>query len=44
MIDFEADNLEKLTISKLKKVADYWLRKVLLKEAKTKNGLYFCPI
>lgn len=40
-LDFNTTNLESLTNSELKKVADYWLRQYLLK---TVSNPQFCPI
>lgn len=39
-LDFQTDDLESLSISDLKKLADYWLRQYLLRQP---NALY-CPI
>lgn len=43
--DFETEDYNSLTSSQLKKMADYWLRKYLLKIVK-RNGLnkIYCPI
>lgn len=43
-IDYNTEDLESLTNSQLKKVADYWLRQYLLKTAEIKNGKIFCPL
>lgn len=43
-IDYQTDNLESLTNSQLKKVADYWLRQFLIKKAEKRNGLFYCPL
>lgn len=44
-IDFEMEDLKSLKKSQLKRVADYWQRQFLLKNA-VKNGLgqVYCPI
>lgn len=41
--DFETDDLDKLSISELKRTADYWLRQFLLHEQKN-NTYLWCPI
>lgn len=44
-IDFNTEELDKLTNSQLKRVADYWLRQYLLKNAERNNSNYiFCPL
>lgn len=43
-LDYNIENLETLSISDLKKIADYWLRQYLLKHTESKNGYYLCPI
>ena len=44
-LDFNTEDLENLSNSDLKKVADYWLRQYLLKTTTHKyNGWYECPI
>lgn len=41
MIDFNTEDFSKLSISELKRVADYWLRQYLIKDC----GKYvFCPL
>lgn len=42
--DFETDDLDKLSISELKRTADYWLRQFLLFTAEKRNGKIFCPL
>ena len=41
-LDFNTQDLEDLSNSDLKKVADYWLRRYLLRKAG--NNYIFCPI
>lgn len=43
-IDFETTDLEGLSASQLKRVADYWLRKYLLHKAKKRGGKIYCPL
>lgn len=44
-IDFDTTDFDKLKISELKRIADYWLRKYLLKNAKRNNlNQVWCPI
>lgn len=44
-IDFETEDLESLKISQLKRVADYWQRQYLLKNADRNGyGKILCPI
>jgi len=43
-IDFNTEDLESLTHSQLKRVADYWLRQYLLSKADIRNGRIRCPI
>lgn len=43
-IDFNTEDLEVLKISELKRIADYWLRQYLLKKAKRRNNLIYCPL
>ena len=41
-LDFNTDNLEKLSLSNLKRIADYWLRQYLL--ANHKYTYFTCPL
>ena len=43
-LDYQTEDLESLTISDLKKLADYWLRQYLLENTENKNGYYLCPL
>ena len=44
-LDYNTEDLESLSNSDLKKIADYWLRQYLLKTTAHKyNGWYECPI
>jgi hypothetical protein len=43
-LDYNTEDLESLSNSDLKKVADYWLRQYLLKNSENVNGKYLCPI
>lgn len=43
-LDYNTEDLESLTISDLKKLADYWLRQYLLENTERSNGLYLCPL
>lgn len=43
-IDYDASVLDSFKVSELKKIADYWLRKFLLKNSKRQNNKIFCPI
>lgn len=42
--DFNTEDLESLSLSELKRTADYWLRQYLLKSAEKINGKIYCPI
>lgn len=42
--DFYTEEYDKLTISQLKKQADYWMRQYLLRETESRFGKYFCPL
>ena len=41
-LDFNTDDYDKLSISELKRTADYWLRQYLLSQQE--STYYFCPI
>lgn len=41
-IDYNTENLESLSNSELKKIADYWLRQNLLLKVLTKD--FYCPL
>ena len=43
-LDYNIDDLESLSNSDLKKVADYWLRQYLLKDNLRSDGMYRCPL
>ena len=43
-LDFNTEDLENLSNSDLKKVADYELRQYLLRTTSNINGKYFCPL
>ena len=43
-LDFKTEDLESLSNSDLKKIADYELRQYLLKTTSNINGKYFCPL
>ena len=43
-LDYNTDDLESLSNSDLKKVADYWLRQYLLKDNLRSDGMYRCPL
>ena len=44
-IDFNTEDLESLSNSDLKRIADYWMRKYLLKKAERNNrNQIFCPL
>lgn len=43
-LDFNTEDLESLSNSDLKKVADHWLRQYLLRTTENINGSYFCPL
>ena len=43
-IDFNIEDLQSLSNSDLKKVADYWLRQYLLRNRQKQNGSYLCPL
>lgn len=42
--DFSTQDYDKLSISQLKKQADYWMRQYLLRETESRFGKYFCPL
>lgn len=42
--DFSTEEYDKLSISQLKKQADYWMRQYLLRETESRFGKYFCPL
>ena len=44
VFDFETEDYEKLSSSQLKRQADYWLRKYLLKNTDSNGNRYFCPL
>ena len=43
-LDFNTEDLERLSNSELKKVADHWLRQYLLKGTAGFGERYYCPI
>ena len=43
-LDFNTEDLEKLSLSDLKRTADYWLRQYLLKTTEKINNKLYCPI
>lgn len=43
-LDYNTDDLESLSNSELKKVADYWLRQYLLKTTAGFGERYWCPL
>lgn len=43
-IDYNSKDLEKFSISELKKIADYSIRQFLLNTTENKSGNYKCPI
>lgn len=46
IFDFETTDYDSLTISQLKRIADYWARQYLLSKAKRKgmSGYVYCPL
>jgi len=42
--DFSTEDYNSLSISQLKKQADYWMRQHLLRETDSRYGKYFCPL
>lgn len=42
--DYNTKDYDKLKISDLKRLTDYWFRKYLLKKAKRKGSSIYCPI
>jgi hypothetical protein len=43
-LDYNTEDLESLSNSDLKKVADYWLRQYLLKNSENVGNYFWCPI
>lgn len=43
-LDYNTEDLEPLSNSDLKKVADYWLRQYLIETAEKRNGKFYCPL
>lgn len=43
-VDFNANDFDKLKISELKRMADYWLRQYLLSKANKRGNKIFCPL
>lgn len=43
-LDFNTEDLERLSNSELKKIADHWLRQYLLKNTTGFGERYYCPI
>lgn len=43
-IDYNTEDFDKLSISDLKRVADYWLRQYLLKQSSGFGDRIWCPI
>lgn len=43
-IDFDSEDYLRFSISELKRVADFWLRRYLLTFSKKHLGKYFCPL
>lgn len=45
MVDFNTEDIDKLKISELKRIAEYWYRKHILNiSLKNGRGKYFCPL
>jgi len=43
-LDYNTEDLESLSTSELKKIADHALRQYLLRTTENNNGNYFCPL
>ena len=42
--DFNTEDYDKLSISQLKRLTDFWLRQYLLNTTERSGGRYYCPL